>query len=171
MAPWSPYYEFLLSTTTNLTFTTNFELVYHLLDHSFLNFFSIVADAIAQCRHNKLINMNVFWLGYIRRCRRALTNMLDGWMFAHRDLVDTFTSFKSKNDFTGAVIGQLKRNHIAESLVRINAAVTVYVGVWQLVTIFFFLSTRAKTENICKLLFNAEVVVDTNTKYISVGGM
>ena len=92
-------------------------------------------------------------------------------MFAHRDLVDTFTSFKSKNDFTGAVIGQLKRNHIAESLVRINAAVTVYVGKWQLVEILFLLRTSAETEIIRKLLFDATVAIKTNTQCVSISGM
>ena len=29
MTPWNPHYEFLLSTTTNLAFTTKFELVYY----------------------------------------------------------------------------------------------------------------------------------------------
>ena len=89
--------------------------------------------------------------------------MLEGWMFAHRDIVDTFTSSKSKNDFTDAAIGQPKRNHIVESLVRINAAVIVYVGEWQLVPIYFLLRTSAETKIIRKRFFDATVVIKKNT--------
>ena len=54
--------------------------------------------------------------------------MLRRRVFVQWDIVNAFTSFKSKDDFTDTAVCQPKRYHAIESFVWVNAAVAIYVG-------------------------------------------